>query len=1115
MLKPIFFIIIFALITGCQTESPPNKVPIKDFRLFTLLSPDETGVKFANNVPDNEYVNILTYEYFYNGAGVAVGDINQDGLPDLYFTANMGSNKLFLNKGNLKFEDITESAGVGGGKGWSTGVTMADVNSDGFLDIYVSRSGKFNPELRRNQLFINNGDLTFTEKAAEFGLDNTAYSTQAMFFDFDLDNDLDVFLINHSIRLYHGLDAMQLMDQHDPHAGDKLLQNVDGKFIDVSKQAGIRTNPLGYGLGIAAGDLNKDGWPDLYVTNDYLELDYMYINNGNGTFTNEIKSSTGHISNFGMGVDIADINNDSHPDIVVSDMVAEDNYRQKTNMRSMNPEEFYQAVEFGFHYQYMFNTLQLNRGNGYFSEIGQLAGISSTDWSWATLLVDLDNDQFRDLIITNGFRKEYTNKDYTSFKEKISKQASGMDQDTRVAAMKTLLENLPENKIGNYVFRNNGDLTFSNYSEAWNFNQPSYSNGATYADLDMDGDLEVIINNIDATASIYKNETIEEGGGNFIKIHLKGPPKNPMGIGAKVSVFTSGIQQTYEQYLTRGYQSSIDPLIHFGMGGFGKADSITVIWPDGFKYLKKNLAANQTVQISYTSENKIKKDPVTALPIFIDLTDKINLDYIHVENEYSDFEKELLLPHKMSNFGPALDVADLNNDGLEDIIVGGAKGYPAQIFYQDQNMNFSGNIPASFKDDLETEDVGVAIFDANGDAKPDIYMVSGGNEYPEKSPLLQDRLYLNVGNGNFEKSTELPEMYSSGSVVRPFDFDNDGDTDLFVGGRVTPGKYPFPPRSYLLENTNGSFEDVTEQVAPELVAGGMITDAIWTDFNGDNYQDLIVVGEWMPILMMENQNGVFKNVSNTNAMDQETGWWFSIEEGDFNQDGLPDYIVGNLGLNYKYKASYLEPFQIYCDDFDNSGTLDIVLGYFNEGELYPLRGRQCSSDQMPFIKEKFETYHEFGSANLEEVYGRDALSSALHYEARNFSSSLLINQGSNQFELSPLPNICQISNINSSIIDDFNGDSILDILIAGNLYPVEPETIRNDALIGQLLLGIGDGTFDPIEPSISGIFLKKDVKHMHPIQLGDQSGIIVANNQDGLQILILNKSYDFKMTKKH
>ncbi len=1117
--RMIYFVVFNVLLLNVvmagnsKNKNLPNNNE-QNMKLFSLLSPEMTHLQFANLLPEINELNILTYQYFYNGGGVAIGDINNDNLPDIYFSGNLVPNRLYLNKGNFRFEDVTETAGVKGPLGWTTGVTMADVNHDGLLDIYVCRSGKVPERQRMNLLYINNGDLTFSEKAANFGLADPGYSTQAIFFDYDRDGDLDMYLLNHAIEIYTNVDVKSVKSRYDPFVGDKLFRNDGHHFTDVSGDAGIYTHPLGFGLGVSVGDLNNDGWPDIYVANDFIEHDYLYMNNGDGTFSDRLTEEINHTSLYSMGTDIADFNNDGWLDIISLDMAAEDNYRQKTNMSGMNTEKFYQAVKNGFHYQYMYNALQLNNGNDTFSEIGQLAGISKTDWSWSPLFADFDNDGYKDLFVTNGYRRDASNNDFiTALKKRFTElsrklQYGSLSEITKIkdkGPLVSIVKEIPSVKIKNYAFQNNGDLTFSKKSEKWGLDQPGFSNGAAYADLDNDGDLDLIVNNIDAPAFVYRNNSREMNHNHYLKVKLRGPQLNPFGVGARVTIKSGSQLQTLECYLTRGYQSAVDGMLHFGLGLKDRIDSLTIRWPDGKKQILTDLSADQTLTLD--DENAIttrRESPAKQPKLFEDITSASGVAYRHQENEYNDFEKETLLPHKTSRFGPGISVGDANGDGLEDFFVGAAKGFSGSLYLQTTHQTFRTTASQPWKMDRESEDIGAVFFDADNDGDSDLYIVSGGNEFVPDSPELQDRLYLNDGQANFTKSLNaLPVMLTSGSCVVPGDFDKDGDTDLFVGGRLIPGKYPFPPRSYLLQNDGGKFADVTQKLAPDLLKPGLVTAAVWTDFNSDGQLDLIVVGEWMDVLLMRNEGGQFINNTSLAGLNQTTGWWFSITAEDVDRDGDMDVVAGNLGLNYKYKASVEEPFSVYCRDFDQNGTLDIVLGYYNGSEIYPLRGRQCSSEQMPFIKEKFPTYEKFALASLTDVYGMENLNTSLHYDALTFATTYFENLGNGKFKSIPLPNLAQLSSVNGILIDDFDNDGHSDLVIAGNLYESEVETPRNDAGMGLFLKGDDDGRFKAVGVYQGGFFAKGDVKAIRLIRLGkkEKRAVLVAKNDDYLQLI--------------
>lgn len=1101
------FIIISLLLFISCSENRETKNNYEG-PLFTLLNPDITGVNFINKLPESASMNIIVYPSFYSGAGVSVGDINNDSLPDIFFTANFGNNRLYLNKGNLQFEEISVSSGVIGSWGWSTGTSMVDINNDGFLDIYICRSGDVEEEKRKNELFINNGDLTFTEQSAKYGLDYAGYSTQSVFIDYDKDGDLDMYLLNAPINTLPLIDSGMNHMERDELSSDILFQNDNGFFKDVSKKVGLIGNGIGYGLSASVGDINNDGWPDIYVCNDYIEHDYLYVNNQNGTFSEMLKKSIKHISNFSMGSDIADFDNDGWLDIVTVDMVAEDNYRIKTNMSGMNPKRFKNAIDSGFHYQYMMNTLQKNNGNSTFSEVSQLADISSTDWSWAPLWADFDNDGYKDLLITNGLRKDIRNNDYVKIKKKLLNEMNKDKGGKNLEYIKKALNQTPVNPIKNYIYKNEGNISFTSIRDEWGLNEVSFSNGAAYSDLDNDGDLDIVISNIDSKAFVYENNSEKMKDGNFLKVKLNGKEKNRSGLGTRVTIKIGDKFQIKEHYLSRGYLSSVEDNLHFGIGGQKIIDSVWVEWPDGNKQTYANIKANNTLNVSY-KKTDLKDLPslykVVEKELFSEVTNQIDINYKHRENDFNDFEKESLLPHKMSILGPGMSVMDINSDGLDDFYIGGAKGYSAKMYVQGLNGTFRETNQELWDLDKNSEDMSSLFFDADSDGDQDLYVISGGYDFKVNSSLLQDRLYLNNGKGIFTKSLNaLPEMYTSGGAVSTADFDNDGDLDLFVGGRVVPGNYPKAPRSYLLKNTEGKFEDITELIAPDLMYPGLVTSSLWTDYNKDGKKDLIITGEWMPILVFENQDFHFKNVSETLGLVDTEGWWNSIAEGDFDNDGDIDFIAGNLGLNYKYKASPETKFNLYFDDFDDNSTGDIVLTFNENGKEYPLRGRECSSEQMPFIKEKFGTYDEFAKANMEDVFGEEKLKKALHLQASTFATSFIENNIDKPWKIRKLPNAVQFSSTNGIIVGDFNNDKNLDIVLSGNMFGSEVETPRNDAGNGNLLLGDGQGDFTALIINKSGFYTPGDVKGINKIVIDGVLHLAIINNNDVLQFFKFN-----------
>lgn len=1072
--------------------------------MFTLLDGSKTDLKFKNLIPESIQMNSMSYEYYYNGAGVAVGDVTKDGLPDVFLIGNVTPNKLYKNLGNFKFQDITIESGLKDTPSWSTGTTMVDINGDGIMDIYVCRSGKLPENQRENQFFVSegikDGHPIYKNRAQELGLNDAGYSTQAIFFDFDLDGDLDMFLLNHNIETKPFYNVEELKRNRDQFVGDKLFRNENGKFKDVSNQAGIKGNEIGYGLGVSIGDLNNDGWPDIYVANDYSEHDYLYINNRDGTYSDRSSQSLGHMSNYSMGTDIADFNNDGMLDIITLDMVAEDNYGIKTSMSGMNPELFQTHLDNGLQHQYMYNALQVNRGNQLFSDVAQLAGVHSTDWSWAPLFLDVDLDGLKDLFVTNGLKRDFRNNDYRNYKINRLEEAEENDKLNRKDIIMELVSLTPKKKISNYVFKNSGGLKFTNKQEEWGIDVASYSNGLAYADFDQDGDFDLITNNIDETPLIYKNNAREINENNFISINLAGSNNNIDGIGARVSIWLQGNIQIQEQFLTRGYQSSVNKGLIFGLGKNDKIDSVQVKWVDGKTELLKNIDSNQFIELQYSNAN-LKETNNHSKPQFRDISKTSSIIFKHKETLFDDFQRESLLPHKMSELGPGLAVADINDDGLDDVFVGGARGFSGELFIQTEKNKFEKSSTSPWGTHRNSEDMSAIFFDANGDNQLDLYVVSGSNESDIGSSDLKDRLYINK-KGNFTDASHLlPNVYVSGFTVEAFDYDADGDQDLFVGGRQYPGKYPLPVSSYLLNNNDGRFTNVTDDVAPELKDIGMVTDAVWADYNSDGLTDLIVVGEWMPMTIFLNSGNKF-SLQNTSGTENSTGWWNCILADDFDHDGDLDFVLGNNGLNYKYKATKDEPFDIYAADFDKNGSLDIVLGYYNDGNQFPLRGRQCTSNQMPFVKEKFPTYHDFGVASLSDVFDQSKLDSALQYHAKTFASAYVENKGIEGFDFHKLPEWAQISSVNKIIAEDLNNDNHLDLILGGNLYQSEVETPRNDAGFGLVLLGNGNGEFSTVDAHESGLYIGGDVKDMNMIHLGNgRSGILIAKNNDYLQLL--------------
>ena len=1102
-----FFIL---MLVGCTKKKDNGTIPESKSKnkktLFSLVSSDDSNLTFENTVRQTKENNHMINSQFISGGGVAVGDVNNDGLDDIYFTGNQVRDKLFLNKGNLKFEDISDKAGITKDNNWSTGVTFVDIDNDGDQDIYVCRFTYLENEKSSNQLYINNGDLTFTEKAVSFGLADKGFSIQATFFDFDNDGLLDVYVVNQPPSIPNIGDKLNLKQFSDIVFSDRLYKNLgNGKFDDHTEKANLRN--FGFGLSATTGDFNNDGWQDIYVSNDFDVADHVYINQKDGTFKDEVLKATKHISNFSMGSDVADYDNDGNLDIMVVDMVAEDHKRIKTNMSGMAPEQFWSIVNKGGHYQYMFNTLQRNNGNGTFSELGQLAGVTSTDWSWAPLLADFDNDGHKDLFVTNGVVSNNRYSDLTTKYDKkvdsINKvaQQKGLNPNSMIDVM-DFVHMAPTDKLPNYIFKNNGDLTFSNKVKDWGMEAPTLSNGAAYADFDLDGDLDLVINNINETASLYKNKTSENNLGNYIRFKLNVDKEQSI-YGTTITLFNNdSLLQVVQLTNSRGFMSKSEDVVHFGLGKNKNVDKATIKWNDGTISTLTNLAINSVHEIKINDLTKETVNKPKEAVQFSDIAQSLNLGQaVHKENKFDDYAHEVLLPHKMSQFGPSLAVGDVNGDNREDFFLGGAAGYSGKLYLQNNKGVFDEITEGAWSQDKQSEDMGMALIDVDNDKDLDLFVVSGGNELNEGDINLQDRLYINNGKGKFTKSNNLPKYLTSGSCVVPFDFDKDGDLDLFIGGRLTPRKYPHATDSHLLENVGGKFIDASDKKAPEMKSLGMVTAASWTDYNNDGFEDLIVVGEWMPVtLFMQTEKGTFKKET---IADSE-GWYYEVKTSDMDNDGDSDIIVGNLGLNYKYKATEKEPFEVHSYDFDSNGSLDIVLSYYEHGIAFPVRGKSCSTQQIPSLKEKFPTYEEFGNSNLENIYG-NSLADALNLKAKTFASAYIENTGNGNYTIKPLPSLAQVSSINSILIDDYNSDGHKDLLVSGNLYVSEIETPRNDAGTGLLLHGDGTGNFYPISTNESGFYAPYDAKDMKIIKVGNKNVVLVANNDDYLQAIAFTK----------
>jgi hypothetical protein len=1090
--NPIKLLGLCFLLLACQESNAPKVSENQDTTpqvktLFSLANADKTNLRFVNNVEETYEENYFNYEFLYNGAGVAVGDLNNDGFPDIYFAGNSVNDKLYLNKGDLTFKDISGTSGIAAYEGWSTGVTMIDINADGWLDIYVCRSGPSKEVAKRtNRLFINNKDNTFTEAAADYGLQRTEHSIQSAFFDYDLDGDLDMYLLNHPTERSASRSLKEHME--DINSGkiqtDLFFKNVNGKFIEASKESGLVN--FGFRHGIALGDINKDGYPDIYISSDFDEPDVLEINQGDGTFKNEINSYFDHISFNSMGNEMVDMNNDGQLDLFVVDMASDDHYRSKAYMKSMDVDRFKALTSNGYHHQYMFNTLQINNGDTSFSEVAQLSGIAKTDWSWGPLFFDMDQDGYKDLFITNGIKENFLYRD-------LQKEVQEKNKDnSKSVVLEDLLAIVPSDISENVFYKNKDGLSFEKMSGTWAAPSLYNSNGIATADFDNDGDLDFVTNNMGSNASLYISQAANGAGGNHIKLHLKGTEKNPAAIGAKVAVKSASHDQWQELYTTRGYLSAVDPALVFGLGS-DTHPIVTITWPDGTQSSYDNLAINQSHILEYDqamTPNTATENNATTL---LQSVDNSGIDFTHTEDNFDDYKVQILLPHSQSNIGPAITTADVNQDGIDDLYIGGAAGQAGQLYLGTKNGSYRLKNGGPWQADAAKEDTGALFVDVDSDGDQDLYVVSGGAHLEEGHVQYQDRLYRNTGNGTFVKtnSTTLPELRVSGQSIAASDVDGDGDQDLFIGGRIIPDKYPYAPKSYLLTNTNGTF------TASEIAVGQLVSQALFTDYDGDGDDDLMTVGEWSEIQIFENSSGAFAK-ADIASLKGTTGLWFGLAQKDIDGDGDLDYFAGNLGLNAKFKAGKGKEFHIFCDDFDGNGSYDVVLSNTYKGNLVPARGRECSSQQMPFITDKFEDYRSFASATLEDIYGAQ-LETALHYKADRLDSVFLENNGDGSFSIQSLPLDVQLSPISSFAFTDLNKDGKDEVILTGNLYNVEVETERYDALKGGVLSWTSTG-FESLEPTTTGFLTKGDTRSVHVLQTKDKEQLLVARNNSGVMV---------------
>lgn len=1086
------------LMFSCQTDIDQTGSQ------FTKLAPNRSGIDFQNTLTFRQDFNIYTYRNYYNGGGVGIADVNNDGFVDIYFTANMQSNKLYLNNGDLSFTDITDKAGVSGSKSWSTGVSMVDINGDNWIDIYVCNSGDIDGDNKQNELFINQGDGTFIEEAKKYGLADNGYSTHAAFFDYDRDNDLDVYLLNNSFQAIgsFNLRKNQRPIRH-PEGGDKLFKNNNGVFDDVSQEAGIYGSIIGFGLGVTLGDINVDGWTDLYISNDFFERDYIYMNNQDGTFTENLEDQMKSISGASMGADMADINNDGYLDIFVTEMLPEPNSRLKTKTTFENWDKYQYNVTNGYYHQFTRNMLQLNNGNSTFSEIGRLAGVEATDWSWGALICDFDNDGLRDLFIANGIHKELTDQDYINYisTEEMARKVISKDG----VDFKTLTEVIPSTKIPNYMYRNTGNLQFENLTTDWGLDEPTHSNGSAYADLDNDGDMDLVINNVNERASIYINHSDKNPDRHFLKIKIVGPKGNSQGIGTRIRVVQNTNQYFHEQFPVRGFESSVDPRAHFGLPSAETIDTVQVNWPDGTQSILTNISTDQIIEIGYEGDRAQQSIVEQSNPpiLFTDISNSTGIDFIHKENEYVDFDRDRLLFHMLSAEGPALCKGDFNNDGLEDVYIGGAADQSGALYLARANGTFYKKSNPVVEADAPSEDVDCACFDADNDGDLDMYVASGSNEFSSNSSLLIDRLYLNTGNASFTKSKQILPTYNfqNTSTVEANDFDGDGDQDLFVGVRSKPTLIGVPADGFILENDGkGQFKNITKQVAPQLAKLGMITDAAWVDYDSDSDTDLIIVGEWMKINVFENQDGQFKENSINVGLDSTQGWWNAIHPADLDNDGDIDFVIGNHGLNSRFKASRNKPVTMYVNDFDQNGSAEpIICRYFGE-ESYPLLLKHDLTMQLPSLKKKYVKYESFQDEGITDIFTDEQLAKAIVNEVYELASVVLINN-KGKLTLQELPATAQLSPVYGIETVDMNGDQNMDIVLAGNFYYAKPEVGRYDASYGVLLAGDGQGEFKAIPNRLTNLHVDGQVKKIAQINTNGKTALLMAKNDAPVSIL--------------
>ena len=1100
--KTLLLISLFAIFWACSKDEKKTEQKIeKEERLFTLMDSEETGIRFINEVRNEKDFNIFKYRNFYNGAGVGIGDINNDGLPDVYLTSNMGENKLYLNRGDFKFEDITQSSGTAGNRSWSTGVTMVDINNDGLLDIYVSNAGNVEGDDRRNELFINNGDLTFTEAAAQYNLDDNGFTTHAAFFDYDGDGDLDVYILNNSFIPVSSLGYVNKRDLRSQDwnlpevfkgGGDKLLQNNNGVYEDVSEEAGIYGSLIGFGLGVTIGDVNNDGLPDIYVSNDFYERDYLYINQGDGTFNEQIKDYISHLSLSSMGADMADINNDGFPEIFVTDMLPENDERLKNTSDFERYDHYKRKLDNDFYHQYMQNTLQLNNTNNSFSEIAFYSGVAETDWSWGALIFDMNNDGYKDIFVSNGIYHDLTNQDFMDFFANDILQK--MVLTGKKKEFDSILNQMPSTPISNYAFKNNGDLTFNSVAEDWGLSLPGFSNGSAYGDLDGDGDLDLIVSNVNSELSVYRNNSNKMSNNNFLKVNLKGAGKNTFAIGSRVNLYMKD-QVIYQELIpTRGFQSSIDYALTFGLGKTQKIDSLKVIWPNRQTEMLYNLDVNQVVMLDQNDADfVIPQLPAAPAPLF---RKQENNFIAHREDNYVDFDYEGLIYQMLSREGPAMAVGDVDGDGNDDIYLGGARNQAGTLYLQKSPGKFIEVKNAPFNADAEFEDTDAIFADVTGNGKKDLIVVSGGNNVNAERSLYQPRLYLNEGNGKFTRSrTPIPSTGQNAAVITAHDFDGDGDLDLFIGSRSVPGIYGIDPTHQLLENDGqGNFKDVTESKAFELKGIGMVTSAIWEDMDGNGEKDLVLAGDWMaPKIFISTPQGLLP--WNTN-LDELTGAWTAVAATDLNGNGHKDLILGNRGNNSFYNVSPDGPVKAFINDFDNNGTIEQIFTRPIKGRDVPVHLRRELAGQISSLKKQNLKFAEYAKKSIDELFSKEIIQNSIVKNISTFKSVVAINNGDGTFTIEELPTLAQLSSIHAiEILETEDGRK--KIILTGNNHHLKPQFTRLDANQGVVLTRNKTGSYLVLNPNETGLLLKGQVRALNMItnKKGEKFLIVGLNNE--------------------